>query len=44
MESGAILRWSFTEITPDSFRWLGEHFVDQGVSWWLQVEVRARRA
>jgi hypothetical protein len=44
IESGALLRWSFTEIASDSFRWLGEHSVDQGVSWRLQVEVCARRA
>jgi hypothetical protein len=42
-ESGALSRWSFTEITPDSFRWLGEASLDQGASWRLLVEVRARR-
>jgi hypothetical protein len=43
LESGALLRWSFTEIRPDSFRWLGEVSADAGASWRLQVEVRARR-
>jgi hypothetical protein len=42
-ESGAILRWSFTEITPDSFHWLGEVSADGGANWRLQVEVFARR-
>jgi hypothetical protein len=44
MPNGAILRWSFTEITANSFHWLGEHSADGGTSWWLQVEVFARRA
>jgi hypothetical protein len=43
LPNGAILRWSFTEITPDTFHWLGEHSADDGASWWLQVEVMARR-
>ena len=44
LATGAILRWSFTQITAHSFRCLGEHSADDGVSWWLQVEVFARRA
>ena len=44
LPTGAILRWSFTEITGNFFHWLGEHSADDGVSWWLQVEVFARRA
>jgi hypothetical protein len=43
LESGALLRWSFTEITSDSFHWLGEHSADDGATWRLQVEVFARR-
>jgi hypothetical protein len=43
LPDGAILRWSFTRITPDSFHWLGEHSGDEGASWWLQVEVLAKR-
>ncbi len=41
--AGGLLRWSFTEITPTSFHWLGEHSTDDGASWRLQVEVFARR-
>jgi catechol 2,3-dioxygenase-like lactoylglutathione lyase family enzyme len=40
---GTPLRWSFTEITPDSFRWLGERSGDGGETWRLQVEFFARR-
>ena len=42
-ESGAILRWSFTEIERDSFHWRGEVSTDGGASWRLQVDIRARR-
>ena len=42
-ESGARTRWSFTEITEKSFRWLGEVSFDNGTSWRLVVEVLARR-
>src|SRR5262249_32775045 len=41
---GALMRWSFTRIRPDSFHWLGERSGDGGASWQLQVEVLARRA
>lgn len=44
MPSGALLRWRFTEIEPDSFHWLGEISSDGGATWRLQVEVFARRA
>lgn len=42
-ESGALSRWSFTEITPLSFHWKGEASLDKGASWRLPVEVFARR-
>ena len=42
-ETGALSRWSFTEITPRSFRWKGEVSLDKGTSWRLVVEVFARR-
>jgi hypothetical protein len=42
-DSGAAVRWSFTEITPDSFRWLGERSLDGGATWQPQAEFFARR-
>jgi hypothetical protein len=42
-DNGAAVRWSFTEITPDSFHWLGERSLDGGASWHLQAEFFARR-
>src|ERR1700737_2955285 len=31
--AGDAVRWSFTEITPDSFRWIGERSQNQGETW-----------
>ena len=42
-DSGAAVRWSFTDITPNSFRWLGERSGDGGANWQLQAEFFARR-
>jgi hypothetical protein len=42
-ESGALSRWSFTEIAPESFHWKGEASFDKGATWRLLVEVFARR-
>ncbi|HEY8490071.1 MAG TPA: hypothetical protein VIO14_03675 [Dehalococcoidia bacterium] len=36
-------RWRFTEITPASFRWLGEVSHDGGGTWVLEQEMRVRR-
>lgn len=41
--NGAPIRWSFTEITPDSFHWLGESLQPDGRTWKLEGEFRARR-
>jgi len=43
LEDGTLTRWSFTEITPNSFHWLGERSHDAGASWHLQAEFFARR-
>jgi hypothetical protein len=42
-DSGAAMRWSFTEIKPDAFHWIGERSLDEGASWHLQAEYFARR-
>jgi hypothetical protein len=42
-ETGAPVRWSFTEITPHSFRWLGERSADGGTTFRLLLEFLARR-
>jgi hypothetical protein len=42
-DNGAFIRWSFREITPRSFHWLGEDSKDDGKTWHLAVEFFARR-
>ena len=39
---GGTMRWSFTELEPDSFRWTGERAPD-GATWRSEVEIRAYR-
>jgi len=38
-----VFRWTFSEITPESFRWRGYESSDEGQSWFLGEEMRARR-
>jgi hypothetical protein len=40
---GTPTRWTFTEITPDSFHWLGEALESDGRTWRLEGEFRAVR-
>jgi hypothetical protein len=42
-DTGMLLRWSFTRITPNSFHWLGEAKSESDTDWRLLVEVLARR-
>lgn len=44
LEDETAIRWSFTDIAPNSFHWLGERSRDGGASWQLQAEFFARRA
>ena len=37
------LRWSFSDIAPESFRWRGERSLDGGATWHLQADFRVRR-
>jgi hypothetical protein len=41
--TGSSVRWSFSRITENSFRWLGERSHDDGATWRLEVEFLARR-
>lgn len=43
-DDGALTRWVYRDITADTFRWCSERSVDEGVSWQLVQEMRARRA
>ena len=42
-EAGDLTRWSFTEITGDSFYWRGEVKPVTAADWRLAVGVRAKR-
>jgi len=41
--NGTPTRWTYTEITPHSFHWLGEALQPDGKTWKLEGEFRARR-
>lgn len=40
---GYPVKWIFSEITPDSFRWRAEETQDNGKTWTLKEEMRIRR-
>jgi len=40
---GTPIRWMFTEITPNSFRWIGEALESDAKTWKLEGEFRAHR-
>ncbi|MFM0365287.1 hypothetical protein [Paraburkholderia sediminicola] len=40
---GTPIRWNFTDITRDSFRWTGVALAQDGVTWTLEAEFHARR-
>lgn len=42
-DSGALLRWTFTDITPTSFVWTGWISTDGGESWRIEQLMHARR-
>jgi hypothetical protein len=42
-EDGRPIRWNFTEVTDQSFRWTGEVLNPDGKTWTLEAEFRARR-
>jgi catechol 2,3-dioxygenase-like lactoylglutathione lyase family enzyme len=43
-DAGEPTRWSFTDITADSFCWIGERSLDDGATWHRQALFLARRA
>jgi hypothetical protein len=42
-DAGEAVRWTFTGITAESFRWLGERSRDGGAAWQLQAKFFAHR-
>jgi hypothetical protein len=41
--NGTPTRWRFTEITSNSFHWLGEALQPDGLTWQLEAEFRGKR-
>jgi len=40
---GTAIRWCFTDITNDSFRWTGDALQADGITWKLEAEFLGRR-
>jgi hypothetical protein len=40
---GRPIRWTFTDIRPNSFLWQGHILELDGKTWCMEVEIRARR-
>jgi hypothetical protein len=43
MPDGRLIRWSFSEITRESFAWRSQMSADEGASWRMNVAFTARR-
>jgi hypothetical protein len=43
-QGGDLIRWIFSDIRPESFRWRSQRSTDGGASWRLEQQVRASRA
>jgi hypothetical protein len=43
MDQDPPVRWSFRDVTPDSFRWTAEYTLDGGRTWIPEEEMRLRR-
>lgn len=42
-EDGTLNHWIFTEITSNSFHWIGKSSTDEGRSWRIEAEFFAER-
>jgi hypothetical protein len=44
IRAGRLIRWTFSEIRNDSFKWQGHALEDDGNTWRLEVDIRFKRA
>lgn len=42
-QDGTLNQWIFSEITPNSFHWIGRSSHDEGKTWYVETEFLARR-
>ena len=42
-DTGDVIRWRFSDVSPDSFTWTAERSADEGATWQLQRRFLARR-
>jgi uncharacterized protein len=42
-EEGNLMKWSFVNITPNSFHWKGEKSIDKGKTFILEAEFFGKR-
>ena len=43
LRAGRPIRWTFSEIQADSFRWQGHALADDGATWRLEIDIAFRR-
>jgi hypothetical protein len=43
MRAGRPIRWTFSEIRANSFRWQGHSLEDDGATWRLEIDIEFRR-
>ena len=41
--AGRLIRWTFSALTPESFRWQGHALADDGHTWQPEVDIHFRR-
>ena len=44
MRAGRPIRWTFSEVRRDSFRWQGHALEDDGNTWRIEVDIQFKRA
>jgi len=43
MRAGRLVRWTFSEMRADSFKWQGHALEDDGNTWRLEVDIHFKR-
>ena len=43
LRAGRPIRWTFSEVQDDAFRWQGHALADDGATWRLEIDIAFRR-